>query len=58
MGIPIAKSSHGIHFDIIFIAIVNCRVGVKGTVGGYLIRINEYMSNVIQSSYVLINSLV
>lgn len=58
MGIPVAKSSCDIYFDTAFIAIVDCGMGVNGTVRSCLIIINEYMTNVIQSCYVLINSLV
>lgn len=46
------------YFDITLIVIADCGMGVKGTLGGCLIRINEYMSNVIQLCYILILSLV
>lgn len=58
VGIPIAKSSYGIYFDITFIVIADCGMGVTGTLRSCLIRINEYMSNVIAVRYVLIISLV
>lgn len=58
VGIPIAKSSHGLYFNITFIVIADCGMGVKGTLGSCLMRINEYMTYVIQLCYVLIISLV
>lgn len=58
MGIPIAKTSHGLCFHITFIVIAACGMGAKGTLRSCLMRINEYMSYVIQLCYVLITSVV